>query len=383
MSEIGALRGRLQGGIGRLRDRGWPVLQTALAAGLAYFLAKLLLGHPQPFFAAVAAVITLGASVGWAVNRAIQVILGVSLGLVIADLLVLFVLGAGPLQLAVVLAVAMGAVVFFGGGPLLLTQIAISSIIVVTLEAPQKGFSLDRVFDALVGIGLALVIGVLLPVDPERRIARASRPVLDALATTLEGVAASLESRDETKAEGALLEARETDDRVDELRASLNAARDTARLSPVRRRSLDRLQSYLTAAENLDLAVPNARVLSRSALRLLRKTESTPNALPAAVLNLSRAVRGLASYLDGSPRTTDDVRRYALAAGRGATGVLDHQRDLATSALVGQIRSTAVDLLRATGMDYTSALDALEEAAGDPPADAPEPAHKPGNDRSA
>ena len=372
------MRGRLGAGVGRLRDRGWPVLQTALAAGLAYFLAKVLLGHPQPFFAAVAAVVTLGASVGWAVNRALQVIVGVSLGLVIADLLVLFVIGSGPLQLAVVLALAMGAVVFFGGGPLLLTQVAISSIIVVAVEAPQKGFSLDRVFDALVGIGLALIIGVLFPVDPERRIARASRPVLEALATTLERAAAALESRDESKAEGALLEARETDDRVDELRASLNAAHDTARLSPIRRRSLGRLQAHVAAAENLDLAVPNARVLSRGAMRLLRKAESVPTPLPAAVLDLSRAVRSLASYLDGSAQTTDEVRRYALAAGRGATGVLEDQRGLATSALVGQIRSTAVDLLRATGMDYTSALDSLEETA-----DAPQPAHKPGGDRSA
>ena len=77
------------------------------------------------------------------------------------------------------------------------------------------------------------------------------------------------------------------------------------------------------------------------------------------------------------------MRRYALAAARGATDVLDEHRDLATSALVGQVRTIAVDLLRATGMDYTDALDALEEAAGDPPADAPEPAHRPDTDRSA
>jgi hypothetical protein len=32
--------------------------------------------------------------------------------------------------------------------------------------------------------------------------------------------------------------------------------------------------------------------------------------------------------------------------------------------LVGQIRSAAVDLLRSTGMDQASALQALEETAG-------------------
>ena len=377
MLRIERLRGGFHAGLERLQDRGWPVLQTALAAGLAYFLAKFLLGHPQPFFAAVAAVVTLGASVGWALNRAMQVILGVSLGLVIADLLVLFVIGTGPLQLAIVLGLAMGAVVFFNGGPLLLTQIAISSIIVVTVEAAQKGFSLDRVFDSLVGIGVALVVGVLLPIDPEKRIVRTARPVVSDLATILEDATAALEGGDRDKAGDALVEARQADERVDELRAAIEAGRDTARLSPVRRRSLENLQTYVTAAEGLDLAVPNARVLSRSALRLLRKGEPAPSALTAAVLDLSRAVRALDSYLGGSARDTDDVRRYALAAARGATDVLEERRDLGISAVVGQVRSTAVDLLRSTGMDYDSAIDALEEAAGDPPADAPEPAHKP------
>ena len=359
------------------------MIQTALAAGLAYFLAKLLLGHPQPFFAAVAAVVTLGAAVGWAVNRAVQVILGVVLGLVIADLLVLFVIGTGPLQLAVVLALAMGAVVFFGGGPLLLTQVAISSIIVVTVEASQKGFSLDRVFDSLIGIGTALVVGVLFPVDPEKRIIKTARPVLSDLATILEDATAALEGRDQEKAGDALSEARQADERVDELRAAIEASRDTARLSPLRRRSLGRLQAYVAASEGLDLAVPNVRVLSRSALRMLRRGEAVPGALPAAVLDLSRSVRALDSYLEGSARDLEDVRRYALAAARCATAVLDEHRDLATSALVGQVRSTAVDLLRTTGMDYTEALDALEEDAGDPPADTPESAHKPDGDQSA
>jgi hypothetical protein len=43
------------------------------------------------------------------------------------------------------------------------------------------------------------------------------------------------------------------DDQVDELRESLEAARDTARLSPVRRQSLGRLGYYELATDHLDL----------------------------------------------------------------------------------------------------------------------------------
>ena len=39
--------GRVGRGFGRLRSRGWPVLQTALAAGLAWPFARYVLGRPQ------------------------------------------------------------------------------------------------------------------------------------------------------------------------------------------------------------------------------------------------------------------------------------------------------------------------------------------------
>ena len=103
--------------------------------------------------------------------------------LLVAEALVLFVIGSGSWQIAVVLALVMGAVVFFGRGPLLLTQIAITVITVVAAVAPQQGFSLERVFDALMGIGVALVVGVLLPIDPKKRPVRTARPVLSDLPT--------------------------------------------------------------------------------------------------------------------------------------------------------------------------------------------------------
>jgi hypothetical protein len=43
--------------------------------------------------------------------------------------------------------------------------------------------------------------------------------------------------------------------------------------------------------------------------------------------------------------------------------VLQKSNDLKTSMLVGQIQSTAVDLLRASGMDRTEALDTFYDAA--------------------
>ncbi len=91
-----ALRGFLRDGIDRLRDRGWPVLQAAVAVGLSWYLASVFFGHEKPVFASIAALISLGVSVGRQWKRAVEVILGVGAGIALASFLVL-VVGAGPL----------------------------------------------------------------------------------------------------------------------------------------------------------------------------------------------------------------------------------------------------------------------------------------------
>ena len=357
-----ALRDFLGGGADRLRDRGWPVLQTAVAVGLAWYLASVIFGHEHPVFASIAALISLGVAVGRQWKRAIQVILGVGSGIALASFLVL-VVGAGPLQMTLVVGLALGAAVFLGAEPLLMTQVGISAITAVGVEAPSVGlFSPERLLDALVGACVAVVINVLFPVDPERRIERSARPIFDELAATLEETAAALQEVDFQVAESALVRARRTDDEVDEFRESLEAARDTARLSPVRRQSLGRLGYYELATDHLDLIVPSARVLARASLRLLRGGEPAPKALSGAVRDLSRAVGALAEYLEEPGRSPEDTRRFALAAARDANAVLQERNDLAIAALVAQIRSTTVDILRGTGMDYQEALEALEES---------------------
>ena len=80
------------------------------------------------------------------------------------------------------------------------------------------------------------------------------------------------------------------------------------------------------------------------------------------MLDLAR-VKG-PSQLPGATRGPDEACRFALEAARKATAILQERHDLAVSVLVGQVRSAAVDILRSTGMDQASALQALEEAAG-------------------
>ena len=90
-------RDRLRSGILRLRNGWLQILQTGVAACVAWFLAVLLLGLEEPTFAPIAAVISLGLAIGERGRRVVELTLGVAFGVVIADFLV-SVIGVGAVQ---------------------------------------------------------------------------------------------------------------------------------------------------------------------------------------------------------------------------------------------------------------------------------------------
>jgi uncharacterized membrane protein YgaE (UPF0421/DUF939 family) len=352
----------LSAGYHRLRTSVWSVVQAAVAASLAYFVAEVLVGHERPFFAPIAAVICLSVTLGQRNRRTVELVFGVAVGLMVADLLVL-VIGNGTLQIAVVVLLAMAAAVFFGGGTMLVNQAAVSAVLVVVLQPPEDVFPPERFVDALIGGGVALAINYLFPINPERLVERAAAPVFEELAAVLEEISAVLESGGEDRAERVLERARELDGRIRTLNEALEAGHETARLSPTRRRSLRQLEFYGSAGIRIELAVINTRVLARGVYNAIRRGDSIAPQLPEAVLDLSRSVRALAAFLEDE-EGPEEARRWALEAARTATEILEERHELGISVLVGQVRSAAVDLLRSTGMDQASALQALEDAAG-------------------
>src|SRR5918998_1860018 len=355
-----ALRRRFEGAFGRLWGGGWPILQTAVAASLAWTLATVVLGHESPFFASIAAVISLGVAVGQESRRAAELVFGVACGLTVADLLVLAI-GTGPVQIGAVVALAMAAAMLLGGGTLLVTEAAVSGLLVVTLDPTTQGLSPDRFLDALVGSGVALAISALFPNDPRRMVGRAVQPIFDELIVMLGEITAALHTDDLELAEEALKKARILDARVSGLKEALAAGYGTARISPPRRRDLGYLAHHAAAADQLDFAVRNTRVLARAAVNMLQEGKHAPEQLPEALLDLARAVETLGAYLDRFDHL--DTRHFALQAAESATAVLRERNDLETSVLIGQIQSTVMDLLRASGMEYSESREALRQAA--------------------
>jgi hypothetical protein len=104
--------------------------------------------------------------------------------------------------------------------------------------------------------------------------------------------------------------------------------------------------------------VRDARVLARAAVTMVRERGAAPGQLVEAILGLALAVEALAGYLE-KPDYPTDVRLFALGAAQEATASLETSNDLETSALVAQVRSTALDLLQAAGMGPDEALEAI------------------------
>ncbi|NMI00802.1 aromatic acid exporter family protein [Pseudonocardia sp. K10HN5] len=345
----------------RLGVSALPIVQCAVAAGLAWYVAHNLLRHPTPFFAPIAAVICLGVSLGQRrVRRMVELVVGVSLGVLVGDLLISQI-GTGSWQLVLVVALAMAVAVFADGGALFVAQAASSAVLVATLLPPGNSGGLDRCVDALVGGAVGFLVAAVLPADPVGPVRRETRAVLDELATVLLGIAEALRNRDVDAAGRALRRARQGQPLVDAVRASLKSGREVTAIAPLYRPRRRMLGDYAEVAERADYALRNARVLARRAYTALGDGEQATDALPDAMTELATAVGKLSSELgvDGDRSRArgpviDAVRGSDVLSGRRTDGLTPSEQMMAA-----QARSIAMDLLQGSGMPRDEARAAL------------------------
>ena len=284
-----------------------------------------------------------------------------TLGISVASVLV-FLIGSGPLQIGVLVILAMTAALVFRGSELLVNEAAISAILIASFAPETSGFSADRILEGLIGGGVGLAVASLvLPPDPVAMVGQVAQTLFGKLGRTLEHTAGALEAADPGRADAALHAARGTDDDVDLLEETISAAVETARFSPQRRGGLHLVGRYEATMPQLDSAVRDTRVLARYAARQVRHGEPAPQ-LAGAVRELADAVWILAAHYENPERGSDLRRRRPAAPRARPRRIHDREPSLLTTQIVGQIRSVAVDLVRAAeqldgGREGTPAWD--------------------------
>jgi Fusaric acid resistance protein-like len=362
-AQLPALRGQVRRRTSRLRAGLWTIAQTSIAVGAAWLIAQQV--NDSPFFAPISAVVSLAATRGQRTRRAIELVFGVAVGIAVADVIV-SALGTSTPVLMLVVALSMGAALLLGGGTLLVSQAGVSAVFVATVERPH-GLTPNRFVDALIGGTVALLVSqVLLPRDPVAAVTNTVHALSDRLGLALRETAAALRDGDLERARRALDVARSAGTNLEDFADAVDIARETISIRPPLWRARERLPLYAGAVAQLDLAVRNTRVLARRAVSMVRRHGPAPAGLAEAVECLAEALDQLVDHLD-DPESETSSRRRALEGARRATAVLDEDHSLSTSALVAQVRSTAVDLLRGSGLTEDEAIAELEgiDAVGD------------------
>lgn len=337
----------------RLQERAYFIVQCSLAASLSWFIAGGLLQHEQPFFAPVAALVTLGQSYGQRLERVFQIIVGVAVGVLIGDALV-HAFGPGYWQLAVIIALAMASTTLLGTGVLMTTQAGVQAAFVAILVAPS-GQAFSRWTDAVIGGAVALVFATVTPASPLRKPRRQASVVVDEIANVLDDAVTALRTRDLDLAEDTLDRARRSEAALTKLQDLADDGLAVVRTSPFRRGQRPGVQAIADLLVPLDRAVRNIRVLVRRAGVALREGEDVPKAYIDLVSDLAGVTHDMA----------DDLRHRRLPTGMRAdlrdlaefTTHVSSRPSLSSEVIRAQVRSAIVDLLMVTGLDHDEALD--------------------------
>lgn len=344
-----------------------PALQMTAAGVGAYVIAEQLLGHESPLFAAVAALIALGFTKEPRLRKVIEVAVGCTLGVLIADLLV-HAFGPRALTAVVVVFLAVMLARFLDPGPVLAMQMALQALLVVMVPAPTEPDlgPLTRSVDAVVGGSTALLIALLTPKDPRGEPLRTLQGVTDELTRSLRETAAALRSSDSREAWHALIRARSIQGQIDEVNQELTSAKELVYFSPAYRRHRHHVRRLEKVADKLDLAVRSLRVVSRRAVSAIDHaamsdagTESLAAVMEEtadAAVQLAGAVRETGPGFDRRMQTARDSLAAVAVQLHPARLGLD---DLEGEALVLLIRTMVVDLLKTTGLSHQEAEEHL------------------------
>jgi uncharacterized membrane protein YgaE (UPF0421/DUF939 family) len=339
----------------RWRTRRWAIAQCAIAAAVAWWLAGDVFGHSTPFFAPVAAVVSLGTSYGQRLRRVAEVTVGVALGVFGADLLVR-VLGTEPWVIGLVVGLAMSLALLLDRGQVFLIQAAVQSIIITALK-PAPGQAFTRWTDALIGGGVALVAATVVPAAPLRRPREQAAKVLRKIRDLLEAAAEVMTTGDLDPALELLAEARATDHLIRELSDAADEGLDVVASSPFRVRHGPGLRKMAELVEPLDRALRSTRVMVRQCAVAAYRRAPVPGVYAVLATELAAAVEVVAVELDDN-RMAESAQPALVAVGI-ATSEVERTEDLSAEVILAQLRSVVADLMLLTGMDSFEAIEAI------------------------
>ncbi|MFQ6483997.1 FUSC family protein [Brachybacterium epidermidis] len=360
------LTGRVRAGSSRGRQDALSIGRAAVAAALAYLLSHLLWGHEYPFFSSIVAFIIIGFGTETKIRKVVEMSAGVMLGVLLGEL-ARSTIGPGTWQIAVVVFGAGLLARLLDSGNLFGFQVTIQSLLVMIMPVTPGMTPGGRVVDALTGVTVAILIHLLTTGDPRSVQRRAATDFFQELEDTMVNLALAARSGDVRVAQAALRSVRiSSQSFTDEWKVANEAANEMATYSPTAYRhaaGVERLQHLLIGS---DRAMRNLRVIARREVEFLTAVNGDAHSTLADALLAARdAITELRAAVSQDDVDFTAARRSLRLFGSYLTPELLLKNDQGVRpgraghfegvTLVIQLRSLAIDLLQATGLEAKDA----------------------------
>lgn len=331
-------------------------LQITLAVVAAYSIAHYGFGHAVPLIAVTVTITTLGLSRDARPRRVLETSIGVTIGIALSEVIVLW-LGKGPWQMAIILFLTLLVARAVSSNPAFAIAAAVQAMILVLLPEPNGGV-FTRSLDAVIAGVVALAATALIPRDPRRAATRDAKVLFSVFKESVDGLVSAIGQSDHPAAELALERLRRTQGFIDDWAGSLETATSISKISPWLRRQLPELEMQARVLKAADLTSRHLRSLARRVLVLTEDGEKRPE-LAALMAELGNGIQLLGQQVSdrdvvGASRTV-----FADLAPRLDPATIVPDGALRESVVVVLMRPLVVDLLVATGMDYTAARELL------------------------
>lgn len=334
------------------------ILQIVVAATVSYSIAYFLLGHENPIFAVTVTIASLGFTRDARLRRVAQTAIGMVVGIVLSEIMLLLV-GAGLWQMSIVLLVSLVSARFLSGTAAFALTVGSQAMLVYIMPAPDGGVFI-RSIDAVIGGLVALLFTAFLPRDPMGSASKDAGKLFSVFLNAVDALDSALRTADVKVADAALVRVRGSQPLVDNWRMSLDSAISVARISPFMRKHRVELSDQVRLMRGMDLATRNLRVVVRRVDFLIR--DGKPREYLADLFEqISAATAVLAKGLEG-PDALQEARVMLLAVMQQLDpkkfGIADQLREASVLLL---LRPLLVDLLCASGMREDDARAELPE----------------------
>ncbi|WP_026464230.1 FUSC family protein [Adhaeribacter aquaticus] len=239
------------------------IVKTAFAAALSWLLATKFIHSEYPFFAAVAAIITVQVTVADSVEKAYQRIIGIIVGVLLSMLLGHW-FQVNAYSIFFIILIGMSIAKALRMNQQIISQVAISSLLVLAFGQTNQGYAYERIIETILGSTIAVLINAL--IIPQNAIPAVEQHIKifsSQAAATLQSLIVLLEDIGLKNTTGrpeveALIE------EAEECRKALSLARQSLKYNPLLTHKRKRLAHLANSIHQLESITIQLRGIRRS-----------------------------------------------------------------------------------------------------------------------